>query len=135
MPSTDNPSLHTSMHWGAKKLLQPSLCKLQSYAIYERHELRPSADINSPKTSVEINSADSTVRMACYHDLSHFQRGVILGAREMGDSLPEIDAKLGFSRTTISWLHREYKNSGKSPNLRSDVAVERPWMNMTDVGW
>ncbi|GBO42193.1 hypothetical protein AVEN_186866-1 [Araneus ventricosus] len=45
--------------------------------------------------------------MAGYQDLSEFERGVIVGAREMG-----------FSRTTTSRVYREYRESGKTSNLR-----------------
>uniref|UniRef100_A0A3P8ZXQ6 Uncharacterized protein n=1 Tax=Esox lucius TaxID=8010 RepID=A0A3P8ZXQ6_ESOLU len=44
--------------------------------------------------------------MESYHDLSDFQCGLIVGE------------KFGFSCNTISRLYREYKNSGKTSNLR-----------------
>ncbi|GBN41510.1 hypothetical protein AVEN_178950-1 [Araneus ventricosus] len=53
--------------------------------------------------------------MAGYLDLSEFERGV--GAREMGHSISEIAMKFGFSRTT-SRVYREYRESGKTSNLR-----------------
>ncbi|GFU51393.1 HTH_Tnp_Tc3_2 domain-containing protein [Trichonephila clavipes] len=39
--------------------------------------------------------------MAGYQDLSEFERGVIVGAREMGHGLSEVAMKFGFSRATI----------------------------------
>ncbi|GBM52100.1 hypothetical protein AVEN_131116-1 [Araneus ventricosus] len=56
--------------------------------------------------------------MAGYQDLSEFERGVIVGAREMGHSICEVAMKFGFSRTTISRVYREYRESGKTSNLR-----------------
>ncbi|GBM51156.1 hypothetical protein AVEN_2506-1 [Araneus ventricosus] len=56
--------------------------------------------------------------MAGYQDLSEFERGVIVGAREMGHSITEVAMKFGFSRTTISRVYREYRESGKTSNLR-----------------
>ncbi|GBN29451.1 hypothetical protein AVEN_59639-1 [Araneus ventricosus] len=53
-----------------------------------------------------------------YQDLSDFERGVIIGAREMGHSISEVALKFGFSRTTISRVYREYRISGKTSNFR-----------------
>ncbi|GBL84120.1 hypothetical protein AVEN_118539-1 [Araneus ventricosus] len=47
--------------------------------------------------------------MAGYQDLNDFERGVIIGAREMGHSISEVAMKFGFSRTTISRVYREYQ--------------------------
>ncbi|GBM58545.1 hypothetical protein AVEN_268617-1 [Araneus ventricosus] len=55
--------------------------------------------------------------MACFQDLSDFERGVIVGAREMGHSISEVAMKFGFSRTTISRVYREYRVSGKTSNF------------------
>ncbi|GBN00652.1 hypothetical protein AVEN_187368-1 [Araneus ventricosus] len=56
--------------------------------------------------------------MAVYQDLSEFERGVIVGAREVGHSISEVAMKFGFSRTTISRVYRQYRVSGKTSNLR-----------------
>ncbi|GBM55001.1 hypothetical protein AVEN_238932-1 [Araneus ventricosus] len=56
--------------------------------------------------------------MAGYQDLNEFERGVIVGAPEMGHNVSEVAMKLGFSRTTISRVYREYRASGKTSNLR-----------------
>ena len=56
--------------------------------------------------------------MAGYQDLSDFQRGLIVGAREMGYIISEVAMKFGFLRTTISRVYREYQVSGKTSNLR-----------------
>ncbi|GBM89980.1 hypothetical protein AVEN_41356-1 [Araneus ventricosus] len=50
--------------------------------------------------------------MAGYQNLSEIERGVIVGAREMGHSISEVEVKFGFSRTTISRVYREYRESG-----------------------
>ncbi|GFT88001.1 HTH_Tnp_Tc3_2 domain-containing protein [Trichonephila clavipes] len=56
--------------------------------------------------------------MAGYQDLSEFERGVIVSARGMGHSIFRIAMRFGFSRTTISRVYREYRESGKTSNLR-----------------
>ncbi|GBM81130.1 hypothetical protein AVEN_142716-1 [Araneus ventricosus] len=56
--------------------------------------------------------------MAGYHDLSEFERGVIVGAREMVHSIFEVAMKFEFSRTTISRVYHEYRASGKTSYLR-----------------
>ncbi|GBO34734.1 hypothetical protein AVEN_235770-1 [Araneus ventricosus] len=56
--------------------------------------------------------------MEGYQDLSDFERGVIVGAREMRHSLSEVAMEFGFSRTTISRVYREYRVSGKTSNSR-----------------
>ncbi|GBN91397.1 hypothetical protein AVEN_107730-1 [Araneus ventricosus] len=56
--------------------------------------------------------------MAGYQNLSDFERGFIIGAREMGHSISEVAMKFGFLRTTISRMYREYRVSGKTSNFR-----------------
>ncbi|GBL78984.1 hypothetical protein AVEN_48945-1 [Araneus ventricosus] len=60
----------------------------------------------------------SAAAMVGYQDLSDFERGVIIGAREMGYSISEVGMKFGCSRTTISRVYREYRVSGKTSNFR-----------------
>ncbi|GFT29347.1 RNA-dependent RNA polymerase [Trichonephila clavipes] len=56
--------------------------------------------------------------MTGYQDSSEFEHGVIAGAREMGQTISEVAMKFRFSRTTISRVNREYRESGKISNLR-----------------
>ncbi|GBM45004.1 hypothetical protein AVEN_225750-1 [Araneus ventricosus] len=56
--------------------------------------------------------------IAGYQDLSDFERGVIISAREMGHSISEAEKKYRFSRTTISRVYREYRVSGKTSIFR-----------------
>ncbi|GBM18636.1 hypothetical protein AVEN_164758-1 [Araneus ventricosus] len=56
--------------------------------------------------------------MAGYQDLSNFERGRIIGAREMGHSISEIAKKFGYSHTAISRVYHKYRVSGKTSNLR-----------------
>ncbi|GBM02694.1 hypothetical protein AVEN_258978-1 [Araneus ventricosus] len=55
--------------------------------------------------------------MAGYQDLSNFERGLIVGAREMRHSISEVAMKFGYSHTTISRAYHEYQASGKTSNL------------------
>ncbi|GBM67828.1 hypothetical protein AVEN_30977-1 [Araneus ventricosus] len=54
----------------------------------------------------------------CFQDLGDIERGVIVGAREMGHSISEVAMKFGFSRTTTSRVYREYRVSSKTSNFR-----------------
>ncbi|GBM10411.1 hypothetical protein AVEN_169690-1 [Araneus ventricosus] len=56
--------------------------------------------------------------IAGYQDLSNFERGLIVGAREMGHSISETAKKFGYSHTTILRVYHEYWVSGKTSNLR-----------------
>ncbi|GBM88949.1 hypothetical protein AVEN_146640-1 [Araneus ventricosus] len=56
--------------------------------------------------------------MAGYQVLSNFERGFIVGAREMGHSISEVAMKFVYSHTTISRVYHEYRVSGKTSNLR-----------------
>ncbi|GBM73170.1 hypothetical protein AVEN_30055-1 [Araneus ventricosus] len=72
--------------------------------------------------------------MACFQDLSDFERGVIVGAREMGYSISGVAMKFGFSRTTISRVYSEYRvsadfNDGASTSV-SVRTVQRTVINM-----
>ncbi|GBM11596.1 hypothetical protein AVEN_180146-1 [Araneus ventricosus] len=60
----------------------------------------------------------SAAAMACFQDLSDFEHGVIVGAREMGHSISEVAMKFGFSSTTISRVYREYRVPGKTSKFR-----------------
>ncbi|GFV58883.1 HTH_Tnp_Tc3_2 domain-containing protein [Trichonephila clavipes] len=56
--------------------------------------------------------------MAGYQDLNEFEHYVIVSVRAMGHSIAYVAMKFGFSSTTISRVHREYRESGKASNLR-----------------
>ncbi|GBL82471.1 hypothetical protein AVEN_252598-1 [Araneus ventricosus] len=60
----------------------------------------------------------SAAAMMCFQDLNDLERGVIVGAREIGHNISEVAMKFGFSRTTIPRVYREYRVSGKTSNFR-----------------
>ncbi|GBM35291.1 hypothetical protein AVEN_38157-1 [Araneus ventricosus] len=62
--------------------------------------------------------------MAGYQDLSDFERGLIIGAREMGHSISEVAMKFGFSRATNSRVYCEYRVSCKTSNLISGILLK-----------
>ena len=66
----------------------------------------------------------TAVKMKDYHDLSEFEHGVIVRAREVGISIYEVAMCWGFFRTTISRVHREYRESGKTSNLRPENILQ-----------
>ncbi|GFT93275.1 uncharacterized protein TNCV_2220341 [Trichonephila clavipes] len=56
--------------------------------------------------------------MAGYQDLSEFERGLIVCTQEIRHSIAEVTMNFGFSSMTISRVYREYRESGKTSNLR-----------------
>ncbi|GFW63515.1 uncharacterized protein TNCV_401811 [Trichonephila clavipes] len=54
-----------------------------------------------------------------------FERTVIVGARDMEHRILELTMQFGFSRTTISEVYREYRESGKTSNLRHRCGRKR----------
>ncbi|GBN50277.1 hypothetical protein AVEN_27543-1 [Araneus ventricosus] len=85
-----------------------------------------------------IRSVPAAAAMACFQDLSDFERGVIVGAREMGHSISEVAMKFGYSRTT-QILKRDRRtilpqiaadfNDGSSTSV-SVQTVQRTVINM-----
>ncbi|GFW12317.1 HTH_Tnp_Tc3_2 domain-containing protein [Trichonephila clavipes] len=69
-----------------------------------------------PKKLLQACVTAATV--AGYQDLSEFEHGVIVSAREMGHRIFEVAMKFGFLFTTISRVYLKYRESGKTSNVR-----------------
>ncbi|GBM74702.1 hypothetical protein AVEN_274839-1 [Araneus ventricosus] len=64
--------------------------------------------------------------MTGYQDLSEFERGVIVGKREMGHSISAVAMKFVCLRTTISRVCHEYQVSGKTSNRQLWCCRKKP---------
>ncbi len=58
-------------------------------------------------------------------DLSEFQRGMIVGARRAGCSISETVARLGFSKTSVSRVYREWCEKQKTSSQRGPCGRKR----------
>ena len=74
------------------------------------------AYIRPQVSGVDVRSVTAAA-MAGYHNLSDFERGVIVGTREMRHSIYKVAVVWGFSLVNISQVHHEYQESGKISNL------------------
>ncbi|GBL97882.1 hypothetical protein AVEN_36708-1 [Araneus ventricosus] len=79
--------------------------------------MRSAAPIRQQVSDKDVGSVPAAT-MAGYQDLSNFERGLIVSAREMGHSISEVAMKFGYSHTTISRVYHEYRVSGETSNLR-----------------
>jgi hypothetical protein len=71
-----------------------------------------------PQVIVAGGRSVKAATVADFHDLSEFQRDVIISAREMGHSISEVVMCWGFFPTTILRVLRENRESGITSNLR-----------------
>uniref|UniRef100_A0AAZ3QQF9 Acidic leucine-rich nuclear phosphoprotein 32 family member n=1 Tax=Oncorhynchus tshawytscha TaxID=74940 RepID=A0AAZ3QQF9_ONCTS len=58
------------------------------------------------------------VRMGKKSDLRDFERGMIVGSRRAGSSISQTSALLGFSRTAVSVVYREWRDKQKTSSQR-----------------
>lgn len=58
-------------------------------------------------------------------DLSDFERGMIVGARRAGCSISETVSRLGFSKTSVSRVYREWCQEHKTSSQRGSCGRKR----------
>jgi len=51
-------------------------------------------------------------------DLSNFEHGMVVGARRTGLSVLQFDQLLGFSRTAICRVYKEWFEKGKTSSMQ-----------------
>ncbi len=67
-------------------------------------------------------------------DLSYFEHGMIVGARRAGLSISKTADLLGFSRTTISSVYREWSEKEKiSSERKCLVDVRGEWADWLEM--
>ncbi|XP_035228054.1 uncharacterized protein LOC118200224 [Stegodyphus dumicola] len=59
--------------------------------------------------------------MSKISDLDSFNLGQIVGTRRMGHSISKIFSRLGFSRSTVARVYREYLDGGKRTSDRAQL--------------
>jgi len=59
-------------------------------------------------------------------DLSNFERGMIVGARRASLSISQSAQLLGFSRTTIYWVYKEWCKKGRNIQYVAVLWVKMP---------
>jgi len=59
-------------------------------------------------------------------DLSNFEHGMVVGARQAGLSISQSSQLLGFSRTTISRVSKEWCKKGKNIQYESVLWAKMP---------
>ncbi|GFY05772.1 hypothetical protein TNCV_4404391 [Trichonephila clavipes] len=74
---------------------------VQHVVLHYHVGIRRLAELDDKAQQLDVTAAT----MAGYQDLSEFERGVIVGAGEMGRSISEVVLKSGFSRATISRVY------------------------------
>jgi len=83
--------------------------------------------VNVMTSEDNLLNSKLNVRIGKKGDLSNFECGMVVGARQAGLSISQSHQLLGFSRTTIYRFYKEWCEKGKTSSMRQFYGRKMPF--------